>query len=357
MTGAGPVGHILGSLSVLLLLHAAAGCGGTRTALGEAVYAGDAARARKVLDEGASPNEVAVCGAEKWQYTTPLICAIDRDSPEIVRLLIERGADVNRVSAFGDTPLIKAAWSKIRHNREFVLLLLDKGASIDATGRNFLAGRTALMAAAGEGKADVVKLLLERGAAVDARIPFGYDALIYAGLAERSDIARMLIAKGADIDYAISKLESVAATTADPKAKGEYLSHVRMLRDVKAGYRECALRSRSDVPPDVFTETAAKYRAMPVKPELPEEARAFRVQAEDAVSRKQFQDAVDLYGKALKIAPWWPEGHFNQALILGEADCPAEAIAAMERYLALVPDAPDARAARDKVYLWKGRLP
>lgn len=31
--------------------------------------------------------------------------------------------------------------------------------------------------------------------------------------------------------------------------------------------------------------------------------------------------------------------------------------AAMERYLALVPDAPDARAARDKIYPWKGRLP
>jgi len=49
--------------------------------------------------------------------------------------------------------------------------------------------------------------------------------------------------------------------------------------------------------------------------------------------------------------------------LLAAAGCGAkrtplnDAIAAMERYLSLVPDAPNARAARDKIYLWKGRIP
>ena len=104
--------------------------------------------------------------------------------------------------------------------------------------------------------------------------------------------------------------------------------------------------------PDPFQEIAAKYRTANPKPQLPEEARKFKVQAEFAVQEKQFTNAADLYGKALDIAPWWPEGHFNRALILGETKKYWDAMREMKRYLLLVPDAPDARAAQDKIYVW-----
>jgi len=91
---------------------------------------------------------------------------------------------------------------------------------------------------------------------------------------------------------------------------------------------------------DAFEAVVRQYRDMPVKPALPEEARKFKVQA-----------AVR-YFDALKIAPWWPEGHFNRALLLGEAGNYEKAVVEMRKYLMLVPEAPDARAAQDKIYGW-----
>jgi tetratricopeptide (TPR) repeat protein len=105
---------------------------------------------------------------------------------------------------------------------------------------------------------------------------------------------------------------------------------------------------------DSFQDIVAKYHAANPKPQLPEEARKFKVQAEFAVQNKQFDRAAELFGKALEIAPWWPEGHFNRALILGETGKYGDAASDMKRYLFLVPDASDARKAQDMIYKWEG---
>lgn len=86
---------------------------------------------------------------------------------------------------------------------------------------------------------------------------------------------------------------------------------------------------------------------------LPEEANRYKVQAEGAVRDKQFDDAADFYAAALKIVPWWPVGHFNRALVLGETGEYGEAMREMKYYLQLVPNAPNARAAQDKIYDWE----
>ena len=104
---------------------------------------------------------------------------------------------------------------------------------------------------------------------------------------------------------------------------------------------------------DPFQAVAAQYRTANPKPQLPEEARRFKVKAEFAVQEKQLERAVELYGKALAIAPWWPEGHFNRALILSEIKKHREAMREMQRYLLLVPSASNARAAQDKIYQWE----
>lgn len=103
-----------------------------------------------------------------------------------------------------------------------------------------------------------------------------------------------------------------------------------------------------------FDATVKAYREASPKPTLPEEARRFKVQAENAVNNKQFEDAADYYEQAIEIAPWWPESHFNRALVLGETKEYQQAIIEMKRYLLLVPNAPDARAVQDKIYVWEG---
>jgi tetratricopeptide (TPR) repeat protein len=97
---------------------------------------------------------------------------------------------------------------------------------------------------------------------------------------------------------------------------------------------------------------AARYRAMDPKPELPEDARRFRVQAEAAVQGKRFADAAALYENGVQVAPWWPEGHYNRAVVLAELQSFDSAITEMKCYLQLSPDAPDARQAQDQIYVW-----
>jgi tetratricopeptide (TPR) repeat protein len=104
-----------------------------------------------------------------------------------------------------------------------------------------------------------------------------------------------------------------------------------------------------------FQSAVHAYQSAAKKPELPEGARRFKVQAEDAINDKRLEDAADKYGQALQLAPWWPEGHFNRALVLSETGDYAGAENEMQRYLLLVPDAPNARAAQDKIYIWQGK--
>lgn len=106
-----------------------------------------------------------------------------------------------------------------------------------------------------------------------------------------------------------------------------------------------------------FAETARRYRASVSPPALPEDARRYRVQAEAAIRDKNFTGAAELYANGLALAPWWPEGRYNRALILAELKEFEPAIAEMKRYLLLVPQAADARTAQDRIYEWEARTP
>lgn len=106
-----------------------------------------------------------------------------------------------------------------------------------------------------------------------------------------------------------------------------------------------------------FQEEARAWRALPVKPALPETVRRSKLLAEDAIKNRKFEEAVDHYEQGLQVAPLWPEGQFNAALIYGELEIYGQAVLHMKRYLELNPDAPDAPAARDQVMIWQAKLP
>jgi ankyrin repeat protein len=64
-------------------------------------------------------------------------------------------------------------------------MLLEKGAEVDATDTS---GETALMFAAGRGKAEVVRVLLEQGAEVDAINKIGEAALMMAARLDKKKL-------------------------------------------------------------------------------------------------------------------------------------------------------------------------
>jgi tetratricopeptide (TPR) repeat protein len=106
-----------------------------------------------------------------------------------------------------------------------------------------------------------------------------------------------------------------------------------------------------------FDSVVRQYRATQPAPALPESAARLKVQAEFAVQQKRFDDAADLYEKALEIAPWWPQGRYNRGLILGELGAHAEAVRELQKYLKLEPAAPNARAVQEQVYRWESVAP
>jgi tetratricopeptide (TPR) repeat protein len=98
------------------------------------------------------------------------------------------------------------------------------------------------------------------------------------------------------------------------------------------------------------------YRDSGGRMSLPEAARRYFVQAEGAFKDKNYDHAMDLYYQGLLVAPWFPRGHFNLAILLAEQGGDyAEAVNEMKKYLELSPEASDARDAQDKIYLWEDK--
>lgn len=115
--------------------------------------------------------------------------------------------------------------------------------------------------------------------------------------------------------------------------------------------REYALHPES--PLRNFSKTAAAWRATPNKPAMPETARVHQLVAEDEVKQQHPSMALFHYEAALEVFPTWPEGWFNAALIAAEVGLFPTAVEHMQAYLELVPDASDAKKARDQVSVWK----
>ena len=83
--------------------------------------------------------------------------------------------------------------------------------------------------------------------------------------------------------------------------------------------------------------------------------RRVQIQAASAVKAKRFDDAIDLFGRALDSEPAWADGHYNRAVILAETGSYGMAVREMKRYLKLRPDAADARALQDQIYAWEAK--
>jgi len=106
----------------------------------------------------------------------------------------------------------------------------------------------------------------------------------------------------------------------------------------------------------VFVDAAERYRSVNPKPAISEDVHRFDVVAQAAVRDKRLVDAAKAYEQGLELAPWWPEGHFNAALVWGETGFYSRAIDQMNKYVALMPDAPNLRAVKDKIYEWEAKM-
>jgi ankyrin repeat protein len=163
------------------------------TALLDAAESGDhAAAIRLVSAKGTNATYVNATGADG---STAIMYAAANDDLELVRALIKAGANVKLKNQFGTSALTEAA---IIGSAPVIDTLLKAGAD-----PNFKTpdGETPLMAAARSGKVDAAKALLDAGADINAKETWGgQSALMWAAAQSQAGMVKFLASKDASLN-------------------------------------------------------------------------------------------------------------------------------------------------------------
>ena len=130
--------------------------------------------------------------------STPLMYAVEyNEKLEIIRALVELGADVNAHGSEGLTPLMYVA--NYHQNPELVQILVEHGADVNAQDNK---GWTALMFASMYNEnPEVAKMLLKYGAEVNAKTKNGWTPFMLASKENHNpEVIKVLLKNGADVN-------------------------------------------------------------------------------------------------------------------------------------------------------------
>lgn len=153
-----------------------------RSALSEAAGWGATACVKLLIEAGADAH------AADHTSTQPIS---EASTPEIVRMLVEAGADINFISGEGYT-LLKSAAEAL--NVEMVRALLDMGAATDGETQRYTT--TPLYVAVQQDDLEIAKLLLDAGANPNAQ---NVDLWFPLSNAQSIEMVQLLLDHGADI--------------------------------------------------------------------------------------------------------------------------------------------------------------
>ncbi len=142
-----------------------------------------------LIQQGANVNKLGF-------LFPPLTKAILENDIETVKLLIANNADVNvRSDVFDETPLMYSSAKVERIN--ITKFLIKNGANVNAQNND---GETPLMYAANGGNISTVMYLLDHKAEVNIKSSVGNTALMYAAQVNNPAVVRYLLENGADVN-------------------------------------------------------------------------------------------------------------------------------------------------------------
>jgi len=138
-------------------------------------------------------DESAHAGEERGD--TALMAAVRQGDLARIQVLLDHGADPNVSNEFGTTPLLFSAAQSVKGQAQpisgqVIKLLLQHGANVNAQAIN---GRNALMAAAGSGSIENVQILLAAGANPNLQSKNGDSALLEATARGHTDVVIALL--------------------------------------------------------------------------------------------------------------------------------------------------------------------
>ena len=123
---------------------------------------------------------------------TSLIEAVWYQDFQAVKVLVEKGANIDKKQGDGITPLMFAVE---KGNLEIAEYLINKGADLNSRAKN---KNTPLIIATFHGQDECVELLIKNGANVNLKQCDGFTALHFASEKDFIDVAKILIKGGAD---------------------------------------------------------------------------------------------------------------------------------------------------------------
>ncbi len=217
--------RVIGAACAAALLMGATLLSGTP--LVDAARRGEVELVRSMLDDGADVN------AAQGDGLTALHASAERGHVEIAKLLIAAGADLDAETRIGHyTPLHLAGRAGHGH---VVLALAEAGADVSRATSN--TGVTPLhLAASAVGGEPAVATLLDYGAAVNAReASAGQTPLMFAAAYDRAAAVHELLSRGADPAITTTVVDVLRSVAIDREANGRFRRMVRSLRDSAGG--------------------------------------------------------------------------------------------------------------------------
>jgi len=194
---------------------------------------------------------------------TVLMFAAGSAEPAVVDALVRAGADVNRKDQKSQLTALSAALMRSRHQSEVVRMLLNAGADPNS-GR--LAGKPPLHWAVAARKPETAKALLKAGADYNIVDERGYTPLMAAAASRNTEMAVLLLSAGADPNFRIDSTKHERAGASSKAAQDGITAlsiamatgdsvMVQMLRQAgaKEGATPPALDPDKPNPPGVYT--------------------------------------------------------------------------------------------------------
>ncbi|MDA3957517.1 ankyrin repeat domain-containing protein [Oceanispirochaeta sp.] len=168
---------------------------------------------RVIIDKGADINRKSLIG------TTPLHEAVKTGSLEISGVLLRAGADVNSTDFQGNTPLHEIVyWNSLN----LAELLISSGADIN---RKNLEGRSPFYEAVVNGDFEMCSFLIKKGADKDSRDNSGKTPLFETIIGKNRALMELLVSQGSSIQKRDNQGNTPlhAAVIVDNKVAIEYL--------------------------------------------------------------------------------------------------------------------------------------